>query len=409
MPFTLLTGTMGGGKSYYAAELAAKCWREGGVVHSNMDWDLQRLQELGYDKLHVELPQDPQQWQNVIVGAAEGAENLFIVDEAAMVFHSWDQVENRKRDRALFEILAMSRKLGLDIYFISQAAGNVSKALRDMANFQVRCTAVKRIPIIGPAWAKLRGDFLRIIKGGESAKVITSTYARFQPEIGSLYKTEALRGAAAQIERHPTRQATPLKTPLWLKITAALVFFAIPAGILHSCSQMGKENRPISGAPRTPPTQTPPIIDTAAKVTADTFVKPPAPRFTPSQQTTPRLHPYSDPSGRSSDWVEWDTQDERIICATYKGPQGLKYYLLGGEAVHLGAWLEGEPVMRIIPQGPEAFAITGSGRAFYLRKMTYAERRERDQHTLEQSHQRLLAPSGPVITAPPSTSIASQP
>ena len=48
MGLYVVTGTMGGGKSYFAAELADTCWKQGGIVHSLcMPWNFERLEVLG--------------------------------------------------------------------------------------------------------------------------------------------------------------------------------------------------------------------------------------------------------------------------------------------------------------------------------------------------------------------------
>lgn len=393
MPFRLVTGAMGGGKSYLGAEIALKCWSEGGVVHSNMDWDWDELEARGFDRLHVKLPEDPTAWREVLIGGAEGQENLLLVDESAMIFHTWDASESRKRDRELFDALVMSRKLGLDVYFITQHADNVQSALRRMANEDLRCVAVAKVPIIGPWLRWMKGDFLRIVRQPEKRVELSRSYHRFRPEVGKLYKTEALRGAAANIVRDPTRQRQKLKAPLWLRVTFVLMCIAFGLSVkrlwdyAHEESyfeRKAREKTPgdATAHPSTRQAQEPPQPKKSPKMgdlvsgTARDLVGP----ATGGPPSPPLLHPYGPASGATRSWFEWAPEDERIILAQQILATGGRVQTMGGQIWHVGAVLEGGCVETMVYYGREWYVTLDTGRTFYLRMRTYQERRDYDEY-----------------------------
>ena len=220
MGLFIITGTMGGGKSYFAAELADKCWRSGGVVHSNVPWSEEELQKRKFDHLHVRLPDDVSTWvrkepspdgmgerlaSDFIIGGEEGAENLIIVDEAALAFHMYDQLANRARNRTIFELVVMSRQIGVDMYFISQSAMNIDVAIRNVAEAVIHCVNVKRLPGFGAILAWFVGDFRRAWLSPLKRQVMSAAYARFSSSVAALYNTHGV-GARINVARSTTRR-----------------------------------------------------------------------------------------------------------------------------------------------------------------------------------------------------------
>lgn len=219
MGLFIITGTMGGGKSYYAAELAYKCWKAGGVVHSNIPWNQEELHRHEFEHLHVKLPDDVSTWvrkeespeggqrlaSDVIIGGTEGAENLIIVDEAALAFHMYDQVANRARNRVIFELVVMSRQIGVDMYFISQSASNIDVAIRNVAEAVIHCVNVKRLPGFGQLLAWFVGDFRRAWLSPLKRQVMSASYARFSSSVAALYNTHGV-GAKINVARSTSRK-----------------------------------------------------------------------------------------------------------------------------------------------------------------------------------------------------------
>ncbi len=240
MGLFIITGTMGGGKSYFAAELAFKCWKAGGVVHSNVPWSQDELHKREFDHLHVKLPDDVSRWvrkepspeggerlaSDVIVGGSEGAENLIIVDEAALAFHMYDQVANRNRNRTIFELVVMSRQIGVDMYFISQSAANIDVAIRNVAEAVIHCVNVKRLPGFGPILAWFVGDFRRAWLSPLKRQVMSANYARFSPTVSALYHTHGV-GAKINVARSTSRKEKGFSLSM-----SAWAFLAVLASLI---------------------------------------------------------------------------------------------------------------------------------------------------------------------------------
>lgn len=251
MGLFIITGTMGGGKSYFAAELAYKCWKAGGVVHSNVPWDQEELQKREFAHLHVKLPDDVSTWvrkepapeggerlaSDVIVGGTEGAENLIIVDEAALAFHMYDQVANRNRNRTIFELVVMSRQIGVDMYFISQSASNIDVAIRNVAEAVIHCVNVKRLPGFGALLAWFVGDFRRAWLSPLKRQVMSASYARFSTAVAALYNTHGV-GAKINVARSTTRKEKGFTLSL-----SAWAFLAVFAGLILTSFYFYRKNK----------------------------------------------------------------------------------------------------------------------------------------------------------------------
>lgn len=407
MGFWTISGTMGGGKSYMAAETALQAWKEGAIVHSNMDWNDEKLAELGFDKLHVRLPDDVTEWKEVLQGGAEGLENLLIIDEGAMLFHTWDIAESKKRDRPLFDVLVMSRKLGLDVYMISQHADNLNSAMRRTAQADIRCVAVAKIPIIGPMLARSKGDFLRILRQPESRKELSRTYHRFSQEVGDIYHTEAVRGEATTVSRNVTRtKPQKPKTPVWLKLSTVAIVLSIVLGLWSL-----KRNWDRMYAPNEKPVENVQEAKKPAKpgTLADKFGS----AITPTMQEElrpPALHPFGEPSGIKFKQVEWDEQDERIITCIRREKGTTIVHTLGGQTWRPGANVDGGWIMDMLPYAGAFFAISDTGRVYYLRPRTYKERRAYDEYVVQKAllNERNKQQWNTQSTAAPSSAVGQQ-
>ena len=236
MGLWVVTGTMGGGKSYFAAELALECWKQGGVVHTlSMPWNIEKVEELGYRDKLVLLPDDLSKWvrlekdfegndrvaTDVFIGGSEGAENLVIIDEAGLSLNSMHQAENKKKNEILFRLITMSRQIGLDIYIIIQAATSLDVFIRNIAEATIHLRALGKIPKFGWFFAKLLGDFQRLYLSPQTKKIISKTYVRFNPKVGVLYKTTGV-GDRIAMRRSDGRQAKP-KGNLGLGVVMAIL------------------------------------------------------------------------------------------------------------------------------------------------------------------------------------------
>jgi hypothetical protein len=240
MAIYLVTGSVGGGKSLYCVEKAVDCLKGGGIVHSNLDWNADEIEPMGWAEQLVTLSENPQDWKTQLTGGTEADPNLLIIEEAALLFHVRNQGKSKNEYAELFELCAMSRHVGLDLYFISQDADNVEISIRRMANYEIRCVAVGRVPVLGPMIASIMGDFRRTILSAKKQKPLSASYHRFKAEIAKLYKTHAPRGAALlvkqQDKKKPKQELSTLKRMGW----GMKLVFALFAVLLYFGYQKGR-------------------------------------------------------------------------------------------------------------------------------------------------------------------------
>lgn len=213
MGLLVVTGTMGGGKSYAMAKLALMTWKRGGYVHSNVPWEWSQIPP-EYKALHVDLPPDAATWvtteiapdgterkkSDVIIGGTEASPNVIIVDEAALILHSMDQADNKRRNRTLFETVVMSRQLGVDMYFVTQAAENIDSSIRKVAEFFMHCANLGKVPGYGWLLKMIYGDFIvKFLSPGKKIELRREVY-RYEEAVGKIYNTTGV-GDTFNIQR----------------------------------------------------------------------------------------------------------------------------------------------------------------------------------------------------------------
>lgn len=214
---------MGSGKSLYGAEIAVKYWREGAIVHSNIDFRQDRILQEGWGDQFVPLGDDPTKWIPLIRGGKEGQENLIVIDEGMFLFDAHDWQSNKKRFDELYKFLIWTRKLGLDVYMIGQAQKGMDVQFTRMALNVIACVAVKRIPVMGPFLVSIKGDFLRVWKTPDNQRTGKKEYVRFDPFIGEMYRTESTHGRFSEIPRDVRRKPVDEKKAIykaWAKMGA---------------------------------------------------------------------------------------------------------------------------------------------------------------------------------------------
>lgn len=144
----IFEGRIGGGKSYLAVATILAMLQRGGVVYTNIELHLDNTRaylasrgwELGHDQYRLFDAQDAMSM------FAEGAKligpKMVVLDEAQLWLSARDWSENKKRHPDLLALLTQSRKLHMDIVFITQHASNIDGVVRRLAMFTWRCRDV---------------------------------------------------------------------------------------------------------------------------------------------------------------------------------------------------------------------------------------------------------------------------
>lgn len=207
MGLYIISGTMGGGKSYRASSIALRAWANGAIVHSNIPWNAPEMERLGYTDKHVDLPSEVEQWAGrevgvdgvkrltstiITAGASPAEMNYVFLDEAALYVGSRNQAENKKRLECLFEFIVMSRQLNIDVFFISQSAANIDVGIRRVAEEIQHCVDMSRRPGLGPIVALVMGKFQVNHLSPQKGSVMSRSYYRPDPRVYAIYNTHGV-------------------------------------------------------------------------------------------------------------------------------------------------------------------------------------------------------------------------
>jgi len=234
MGFKLITGKMGSGKSYWGVEICQKALAENAIVHTNLAFKDEWLTANVNPELFVRLSDDFTTWRDQLRAGREGYENVLVVDESAIMFNARDFAKAKDEKSDVFEFMVHARKLGLDVYFISQSAKNVDSQLRRMSENEMQCLATKRIPAIGPLLVPIFGEFRRFICTPDGREVMEAHWARLKPEVYEAYETEAMHGNNQGIQRQVTRTKATARVWTGPMLWGMGALFAVAIAVLWS-------------------------------------------------------------------------------------------------------------------------------------------------------------------------------
>ncbi len=385
--FHLVTGLMGAGKTYYGVEIIRKALSEGAMIHSNvpLEWDKLRLEFPS--ELLVQLPDDPATWcrkgdeakgepmvvSDMITGGAEGAENLVVIDEASLAFDVDQQGERSEKERLrpIFQLIALTRHVGLDIYFLAQDAANVNAKIRRMAATRTNCVNAGKLPFVGWIMKPVFGDFLRVYFAKGDSKPFGRSWARFSKVIGESYRTHGMASSVG-MRLNPTRKkggdALASRGKKGCLIMGGLMLVLFIGGSWVGMSRfrnLGKRTAEAEPEAVTPSPSPTPLFAGAA----------PAGK---GDKTPPR---------GGLRMIEWDAADEFVISSVRKTAGGLVISTRNGPRLAVGAdWL-GERLTSMMVHRGWYYFVGELGRVTVARP---AHPSEREEWRLEQvEHQRL--------------------
>lgn len=183
MAIRLVTGTPGGGKSFYCVKHLVENYyvrigglyepKKGVTVLSNLD---------GFKLEHLNLDE-------VIKKSGKGVEGFFTVDYQKKVLEKHGQLvyiidecqryfDEYFRNKDVIYFFEYHRHLGVDVYLCSQSPNRICRAIRDLAEVEIR--AVRRV-------LSFVGELkYNVLAGGE---IIQKKAFRRDPEIFRLYKS----------------------------------------------------------------------------------------------------------------------------------------------------------------------------------------------------------------------------
>lgn len=230
---TVITGTLGGGKSLCATDLGMDRLALGGTVITNIPMHVDRIAQWMRDeqgkhmdeKRLVLMKQDSiANFQDVAQRGTERLPVMMILDESALDLNARDW-QNRTDGEFNFVILA--RKLRIDLIFIAQDATDIDKQIRKKMQREIHCRSLKdlfqeiKIPVFVrvPYTIQINGKPWR---GRPSVHWKAKSWGMFDSH--ALHGEKAqLYGALAQADDTELRNVIDNPAPYYTAIAAAAV------------------------------------------------------------------------------------------------------------------------------------------------------------------------------------------
>ncbi len=204
---TIISGTLGGGKTLCAVERMYEHVRRGGYAFTNIQlhrekWGAQ-LARVGFiyeDDRVVDLVGDLGKFHERVGRGSRGDCVMVVIDEAHLSFNArdWD-----KANRDLLNFNTLVRKLDIELIYITQDPNNLDKQFRRMVQNVVVCRNMKTWKVFGlfncpiPLMFRIHMDMTRGT-GTKGTRNFTEIIFRRQ-WVCDLYNSDALLGAHAQL------------------------------------------------------------------------------------------------------------------------------------------------------------------------------------------------------------------
>lgn len=194
----VITGNLGGGKSYFAVERMVALWRQGGVCFTNLEVRWENVKKYFVDEFSLEL--DDRQLQIIeqsdvahfVNHLQEGTDEIpvmCVLDEIHLAFNArkWQNA-----DEKVLEFLTQARKMSVHILLISQHQDNIDKQFRRMVEYVwiIRDMQKFRIPLLKCTWPL--PQMVRVCHDARNPKIIHARDWVFKnKKIFSLYNSKA--------------------------------------------------------------------------------------------------------------------------------------------------------------------------------------------------------------------------
>lgn len=203
MSIEALTGKVGSGKTLKCTTDDLAHMIRGGCVCTNVEYDRDavarycwRRRHRFHDSQYVLLPMREDVVFHRHMRQTKRSDKLPVrvtIDEAHLFFSADDHRELKKEFNQVQSFVSQSRRVGCDIYFVTQAWDNVWSQLRKQALFEVQCRDLRviRFPMIGDAlggvlgmsWTKIDAQTRTSLETGKTAlsKDVFGCYNTMQP------------------------------------------------------------------------------------------------------------------------------------------------------------------------------------------------------------------------------------
>ena len=196
----IVTGKLGSGKTLYCVSEIIELLAGGVTVCTNIDLqpDLIRVHLLVYHGvrmrpeqiIRIDINADPD-WHQKIPFGSRAAPVAVYLDEIHLWFNARDWQITDKLRRGLLSFLSQSRKVGVDVTFISQDKENVEKQFRALAEYEYFIFPMSHL-VAGFLGKLPVSGFIAVIRDIETGTAVDRKIRTYSSRLFGLYKTESL-------------------------------------------------------------------------------------------------------------------------------------------------------------------------------------------------------------------------
>ena len=290
---TVVTGLLGGGKSYYVWNTIAEYLSTGGCVYTNMtpmldpwedehrldkkgnptkhkglkwylksvhNWELQEGQLVKVENkaleegvVHEHLPMGT--WQKPVLAA---------FDETLDFFNSTDRGESGGKLKNFLSFLRHSRKVRVNVVFIAQEFNEINNRIRSLCSGVIECQDSATIKVPGTIFPFPFKNLFLVRQFNKTGRIhIKNRWIPKDKMLFGVYKTEELFQPIKMIEGKKTDfqglgrkpKSTTGEYPMWVKIAASIsLILSIICTYKVTTAQAETSQKPQPG--QTPPTET---------------------------------------------------------------------------------------------------------------------------------------------------------
>lgn len=202
---TVITGTLGGGKSLAAVDIGMEHLSRGGTLITNIPVYAEKIKawmavEFGliFDPARLILLEQASiaDFQNFARRGNDKQTVLMLLDEAALDVGSRDWKDHSDEQ---FNFVILCRKLKIDLVLIAQDANDIDKRIRQKMQREIHCRSLKNMPYIGSLFAV--PIFIRVTYTIEMGKKPwrTGGEAFWKAQSWGMFDSHALHGEKAKI------------------------------------------------------------------------------------------------------------------------------------------------------------------------------------------------------------------
>lgn len=232
---TVVSGTVGFGKTLHMVRLIRAHVASGGCVCTNIRLDAGQLgrsvgRRLSSNQiLPLSADDDP-----ALIPTGDrrghGSRKTFVVLDECLNWFQSTQGAKDPRKLSWSEWLRQSDKLGQDVYFIAQKFERAAKWIRELAAVSIEIFPLRdvKIGMIFPLWLlfpPFRHMYCAKVRDVRSGMVCGLSVHSYSPEIYRLYDTSETFGFVGAASAYDAVRLWPrYKSPLWALGVALLVF-----------------------------------------------------------------------------------------------------------------------------------------------------------------------------------------